>query len=988
MTRIAILGGGVGALSAAFELTELDRGGDYEITVYQMGWRLGGKGAVGRNVDIRHRVEEHGLHVWAGFYDNAFGLVDKCYGALREAGRPVPFGSRLDAFTGLDRVTLMQQEAGGWSPWSFELPRRPGTPGDPQPPAYATLVDHVLGLLELASDRAQAMSSRDGDAPQRRALRDVVDSARSLPDSARNVRPQHRKRLQQGIREARKGGWPARGTQTQATLDASAGVAPSCSAVLVDLALAMAHGILEDEAFEGGLDALDKQEWTAWMRSHGCSEASLGSAVARACYDYVFGFVHGETRDFGAGTGTRLLLKLLFGYKGSFFYIMRATMGELLFAPLYHVLRERGVRFEFFHRVDKLAYSADENAIDRIDMTVQATTRDGRDYDPLIRIPDGAGSGGTLDSWPAHPKFDLLNEGRQFLPGQVDLESAWAAWPTDKASAKSLVRGRDFDEVVLGISIGAFPSICSELIARKPAWEAMVRDVRTVPTMALQLWTTCPTGDLVRRPSGQPQVAWNEADPATLVSSFAKPLDTWGDMSLLLGQETESPTRPEGLHYFVSSFVPKGEVPSPGPGAPDFPATQLKIAKERQLDWIESSLGALWPGLFDERGGVRWNLLFDPSGASGQNRFDAQYSRVNINPSDQYVQSVTGSLYSRMRANGSGIDNLSLAGDWVRTGINAGCVESAVMAGRAAAGAIAGVEIDMPNSDYPSGIGAGMINAALPALAALHKVERAAAGGSGTIDAYCVICRRPDSEIQEMLPPGMILADDRKRTQTIVYVFARQRDVRPGLVPFGGLRYAEVFTIIPGVVLEDSAFSNEVLFGFMPALLLDHPVPVFLGRTLYGFNKDLARIDCGEGTFDVRCRLGGVSAHFLPDGPPGPISRFDEIDKLRGGLQLPLVGQAKDGSFVVSSVHWDFDKGSFQRISGTVDTGSPFMSKPDRFDLGMSTNDGKPWGFRMNCRWRLSLPIGDLGVPRAGDSNRLKLKVMASQAVVGNRTMR
>jgi len=41
-SRIAILGGGVGSLAAAFDLTEVDPDGElYDITIYQVGWRLG-----------------------------------------------------------------------------------------------------------------------------------------------------------------------------------------------------------------------------------------------------------------------------------------------------------------------------------------------------------------------------------------------------------------------------------------------------------------------------------------------------------------------------------------------------------------------------------------------------------------------------------------------------------------------------------------------------------------------------------------------------------------------------------------------------------------------------------------------------------------------------------------------------------------------------------------------------------------------------------
>ncbi len=48
--KIAILGGGAGAMTAAFYLTcAPDWRERYDITVYQLGWRFGGKGASGRN---------------------------------------------------------------------------------------------------------------------------------------------------------------------------------------------------------------------------------------------------------------------------------------------------------------------------------------------------------------------------------------------------------------------------------------------------------------------------------------------------------------------------------------------------------------------------------------------------------------------------------------------------------------------------------------------------------------------------------------------------------------------------------------------------------------------------------------------------------------------------------------------------------------------------------------------------------------------------
>ena len=54
--KVAVLGGGMGAMSAALALTEIDpKGEKYDITVHQLGWRLGGKTASGRNPEYGQR---------------------------------------------------------------------------------------------------------------------------------------------------------------------------------------------------------------------------------------------------------------------------------------------------------------------------------------------------------------------------------------------------------------------------------------------------------------------------------------------------------------------------------------------------------------------------------------------------------------------------------------------------------------------------------------------------------------------------------------------------------------------------------------------------------------------------------------------------------------------------------------------------------------------------------------------------------------------
>ena len=40
---------------------------------------------------------------------------------------------------------------------------------------------------------------------------------------------------------------------------------------------------------------------------------------------------------------------MFFSYRGAVFWRMRGGMGETVFSPLYRVLKQRGVRFQFMH---------------------------------------------------------------------------------------------------------------------------------------------------------------------------------------------------------------------------------------------------------------------------------------------------------------------------------------------------------------------------------------------------------------------------------------------------------------------------------------------------------------------------------------------------------------------------------------------------------------------------------------------------------------
>ena len=134
-----------------------------------MGWRLGGKGASGRG--IADRVEEHGLHLWMGFYENAFRLMRDCY-AERHAAFP---NCRFADWRTRSSRRLMSAwpiaRGAGWEFWLAHFQPGQGQPGDP-PDANSPFT--VLALSPPVGDadrRVAAFRKRDGIGPSASLVR-------------------------------------------------------------------------------------------------------------------------------------------------------------------------------------------------------------------------------------------------------------------------------------------------------------------------------------------------------------------------------------------------------------------------------------------------------------------------------------------------------------------------------------------------------------------------------------------------------------------------------------------------------------------------------------------------------------------------------------------------------------------------------------------------------------------------------------------------
>ncbi|WP_437508805.1 NAD(P)-binding protein [Sorangium sp. So ce1099] len=719
--KIAILGGGMAALTAAFELSRTpELRARYDITVYQTGWRLGGKGASGRNAAHAHRIEEHGLHILMGFYHNTFRVLRGCYEELgREPGSPL--ATIEDAIKPHGFVAIAEQVNGRWEPWPLSFPPMPGKPGDGDVGTLAPL-EYMKRLLAWA----EGLFARSGEAQQiapglRHDIADVdriiddevapgalptrglgggsgdalVDRALRLEalvddlyaDRSRHIVPiSAYLYLAQQLGEldlwnpGKRLAWLVE--RFRAWLGHVMGPRLESSTplrrlwIVLDLALTAVIGVLKDDVAGApeGWSSLDDVDLRDWLARHGASEIARESAPVRSIYNLVFS----APGQIAAGTLIHGVMRMTLGYKEAIFQKMQAGMGDVIFAPLYLVLSRRGVKFEFFHRVDELVLSPEKKRIAAIKMGRQVFPK-GPEYDPLYDV-DG------LPCWPSTPLYERIEGGEALRQSGQNLESRWNTWPD--AEARRLELGRDFDRVVLGIAIGAFPEICGQLIDAHAPFAAMVANIKTTETQAVQLW-------MKRDLAG---LGWTLDSP--VLDGFAEPFDTWADMSHLLPRERWSAeSGPRHIAYLCSRLP---DDTSAGPAASgDIVAHRASQVRDNTVTWLRDHAGALWPGTADARrgGAFDWSLLFDAEEREGEARLDAQYWQATFCPSERYVLGVPGSTRYRLRAHESGFENLVLAGDWVRTGMNAGCVEAAVMAGLQASRAICGEPAVIPGDE-------------------------------------------------------------------------------------------------------------------------------------------------------------------------------------------------------------------------------------------------------------------------------------------------
>jgi len=701
--RVAIIGGGCAGMGAAWHLAKHP---DFEVSVFEQSSRLGGKGASQRAPD--GRILEHGLHVWLGFYENAFRMVRECYEEVERRGwgptakdreHRLAHDSFDSAFFPEPHIGVTGRNAGQDVTWTGFLPPEKGLPGDPidadsNPFTLASYLLRCVHLLKTLMLSAIGPPEEDVPGPARPDSRSALDQRVDLDFSIDPTRSPELL-IQSVASRVRNGSLTLAAAMLQAVtilenilqdlnhspqavgsvlnvMKALAGQARKQLAdvvriderlrwktEIIDIVMTIAVGLYRDRVLlsEKGLDALNDLDYRDWLFKHGATKTSLKSPFITGIYDLVFAYEGGDAGRprLAAGVALRGALRMFFTYRGAMFWRMRSGMGDAVFAPLYRVLSQSDrrdprsgrplapVRFHFLHELSKVAFEFPAK---------------GRGF--LTELT-----------------FDVPNGGLAVGDRGSDALDHMGCWPGDAEGRRSSARaagekrtlrvGADFDFVIFATGRDQFKALmdASERGKRElpRRWQnALASPRQTVGTKAAQVWLS---RDLE-------QIGWYRG--SAIISALNLPFSTWADMTHTLaaerkwrrakGAKSAALDRARSVAYFCGVVSEK-----PGGEEPDERSLQADVAD--QLAGMPVVWSALKPREIDDA-------------------VIAIHVQSNVAGSDRYSVSLPGTINNRISPLDNSVLNVSVAGDWTACGLDAGCVEAAVMSGMLAAHAMTG----------------------------------------------------------------------------------------------------------------------------------------------------------------------------------------------------------------------------------------------------------------------------------------------------------
>jgi uncharacterized protein with NAD-binding domain and iron-sulfur cluster len=680
--RVCILGAGTAGLAAAYGLTDKQELRDkYDVTVYQVGWRLGGKCATGRS-EPQKAVQQNCAHYLFGCYSNTLTMARDTYEELSQAGM-----QEFDDFDGVllprNLVALKECFQGQWETWSINFPTNSAVPGQDSTERLEAkyvvemiiewLLQAIFGwelvykINQLDFDKRQPgippawgphaePEKRKKHKKHGRRLRYILAAARFRRRTGLSFLD---KALSWSLKKLRAAVWLIERGQVKNNLGARR------RWVTFDMGCSLIIGLLDDRVLRpGGLEDIDKYDYRDWLTEHGASSYTIDSAPIKLWYQNSLAYHEGDPDKPAISAAISIIGQLYasLNYRGSVAFSLSHEVGDSIIAPLYIALKRRGVKFKFFHKAKDIVASPGGTSIEKVIIEQQVTMANGNadGYEPLIDVKQWP------HCWPDSPLVDQFSaaDRARFQAGNYDLESFYTDWQSQHPDIE-LKAGEDFDKVIFAMPHSLIPFYCKGIYDSNAKWKRLVDSNPMVESQSYRIWFNVDLN----------QLGWPYGPP--IMSGYGLPYCTWEDDSQLAKVEDWS-TDPKAIACVFGPL--EAPVSSPDPSDQGYLPQQRAVVDQQSTRFATRYASGIWPDV----GNAANPKGIDPA------KVLLAVPRANSGPLERYTMTWPGALETRLRVDDTGFDNLLFAGDWTRNGIEAGSMEGATASGFQASRSICG----------------------------------------------------------------------------------------------------------------------------------------------------------------------------------------------------------------------------------------------------------------------------------------------------------
>ena len=327
-------------MATAYLLSSGANKGRFDVTVYQMGHRLGGKCAITRGPG--GRIQEHGVHMLFGFYHNTFAMLRDLYKEVEPLlPEDYPIKTLMQAYLEKNDAAMAQEFTDiPWTRWDYGLPVHSKDPRKEDAPPFdkSNLWLNMYLLIRLGFTQLKYIFKTKVE-PLKEKHSALYDTTWPILNRVGDLL----QKILSGSSDNDLFNWLERAeiTVVQGLLNGIGGAIVASGLIWLirlyeaaQLGLALIHGYLVEKPKTW--QDLDKWDFHDFLQHYGMPKSLEWCSLVGVVYLAAFSFDNFERTkgSLSCGAALNMTFNTLLYYRGSWAYYFAAGCADIMITPI------------------------------------------------------------------------------------------------------------------------------------------------------------------------------------------------------------------------------------------------------------------------------------------------------------------------------------------------------------------------------------------------------------------------------------------------------------------------------------------------------------------------------------------------------------------------------------------------------------------------------------------------------------------------------